>query len=398
MSFHPALTLRRILSIARKEVRQLARDKFSAAFVAAMPLAQLLIFGYAIEQDVRHVPTAVVDLDHSSVSRLLVGRLAATQTFDIGHIARSELEAQRLLEHGEVEAVVSIPADYARQYYRGSGVEVSIWVDATNPTVARAVRASADGLMQTMNRRLQPFFVDDTEVALRAPRSRDTFAASAEEDRTQHVRFAVLSYFNPELRTSLFVVPGLLGVILTTTMILMTSLAIVREREHGTFEFLIATPVRRSELMIGKILPYIVIGFLQIAMILAAGVVFFALPIRGSLLDLAIASVFFIAANLVLGLVISALTTSQYQATQASFFFFLPSVLLSGFMFPFDAMPEPAQWLGEMLPLTHYARIVKAILLRGADLSTQWPALAALTVFFLVGFALATVVFRKELG
>lgn len=392
------LALRRILAVARKEVRQLARDRFSSAFVLAMPLAQLLIFGYAIEQDVRHVPTAVVDRDASGVSRLLVGRLQATQTFDVARVAASEAAARRLLERGEVEAVISIPPDYARRYYRGSGVEVSIWVDATNPTVARAVRASVDGLMQRMNSRLQPFFVSDTEIALRAPRSRETFSASAEADRLEHVRFAVLNYFNPELRTSLFVVPGLLGVILTTTMILMTSLAIVRERERGTFEFLIGTPVRRSELMVGKILPYIVIGFFQIALILAAGVVFFALPIRGSLLDLGLASVFFIAANLVLGLVISALTTSQYQATQASFFFFLPSVLLSGFMFPFEAMPEPAQWLGEMLPLTHYARIVKAILLRGAGLSTQWPALLALTAFFLVGFALATVVFRKEIA
>lgn len=388
----------RVLAIARKELRQLARDRLTAAFIVGMPLGQLLLFGYAINQDVRHVPTAVVDQSNTNVSRRLVGQLEATQTFQVVRRPADEATAEALLKQGTVQAAVVIPADYARAYYRGRGVEVSILVDATDPTVARAVRASADGLMERLNARLQPFFVDEGEVVLRSPRSRDTFGAETDLDRTEHMRFAVLNYYNPEVRTALFVVPGLLGVILTTTMILMTSLAIVRERERGTFEFLIATPVRRLELMVGKILPYIGIGYLQIALILTAGLVLFRVPIRGSLVDLAVASGFFIAANLVLGLVISALTTSQYQATQISFFFFLPSVLLSGFMFPFDAMPEPAQWVGELLPLTHFVRIVKAILLRGASLSTQLDELAALLLFFVVGLAAATAVFRKEVA
>lgn len=388
----------RVLAIARKELRQLARDRLTAAFVVGMPLGQLLLFGYAINQDVRQVPTALVDHSNTNVSRRLVGQLEATQTFTMVRRPATEAEAEALLQRGTVEAAVVIPADFARAYYRGRGVEISILVDATDPTVARAVGASADGLMERLNSRLQPFFVDENEVVMRSPRSRDTFGTESDLARTEHMRFAVLNYYNPEVRTALFVVPGLLGVILTTTMILMTSLAIVRERERGTFEFLIATPVRRLELMVGKILPYIAIGFLQIALILSAGLLLFRVPIRGSLFDLAIASGCFIAANLVLGLVISALTTSQYQATQVSFFFFLPSVLLSGFMFPFHAMPVPAQWVGEMLPLTHYVRIVKAILLRGASLSTQLGEVTALLLFFVVGLAVATAVFRKEIA
>jgi ABC-2 type transport system permease protein len=388
----------RVLAIARKELRQLARDPLTAAFIAGMPLGQLLLFGYAINQDVRHVPTAVVDQSDTNVSRRLLGQLEATQTFEIVARPVGEAEAEALLVRGAVQAAVVIPADFARAWYRGKGAEVSVLVDATDPTVARAVRASANGLMERVNARLQPFFVSETEVVLRSPRSRETFGSEGESERREHLRFAVLTYYNPELRTALFVVPSLLGVILTTTMILMTSLAIVRERERGTFEFLISTPVRRFELMVGKILPYIGIGFLQIALIVATGLLLFRVPIRGSLLDLGIASIFFIAANLVLGLVISAVTTSQYQATQLSFFFFLPSVLLSGFMFPFDAMPEPAQWLGELLPLTHFVRIARAILLRGAGLGSQLGEVGALFLFFVVGLALATVVFRKEVA
>ncbi len=392
------LALRRIVAIARKELRQLGRDPLTAGFVVGVPLVQLLLFGYAINQDVRHVKTAVVDHSNTNVSRRLVGQLEATQTFVVESRGGSQEAAKELLQRGAAQAAVVIPSDFARAYYRGKGVEVSILVDATDPTVARAVRASAGGLMEHLNARLQPFFVGDGEVVLRAPRSRDTFGSEAELGRSEHMRFAVLNYYNPELRTALFVVPGLLGVILTTTMILMTALAIVRERERGTFEFLIATPVRRLELMVGKILPYVAIGFVQIALILATGLALFRVPIRGALLDLAIASMAFIAANLVLGLLISATTSSQYQATQVSFFFFLPSVLLSGFMFPFDAMPEPAQWLGEILPLTHYVRIVKAILLRGASILTQLDELGALWLFFAVGLAAATVAFRKEIA
>ena len=391
------LSFRRIVSVARKELRQLARDPLTTGFVVGLPLVQLALFGYAINHDVRHVPTALVDASQSEVSRRLVGQLEATQTFDVTTRVPNGEAARELMIRGDVQVVVEIPGGFDRAYYRGQGAELSILVDATDPTVARAVRASAQGLEETINSRLQPFLVDGSEGTLRASTQRATFGSEEELDRQRLVRFAVLDLFNPELRTAVFVVPSLLGVILTTTMILMTALAIVRERERGTFEFLIATPVRRLELMVGKILPYIGIGAIQIVLIVGAGIVMFRVPFRGSVPDLALASVVFIAANLVLGLTISALTKSQYQATQVSFFFFLPSVLLSGFMFPFEAMPRPAQWLGELLPLTHYSRLCKGILLRGAPLSDQWQEVGALALFFIVGLSLATAVFKKEL-
>lgn len=390
--------LRRVLSIARKELRQLWRDQLTLGFVVGLPIVQLVLFGYAINQDIRHVRTALVDRSNTSISREIVGRLEATQTFSIARIAQSEEEAGRLLREGQVQAAVVFPPDFARRYYRGRGAEISMLVDASDPVLARSVRNSAQGLADVIERRIQVFDVGGPEGALRAPRQRGRFGLEPELIRDQPVRISILSYFNPELRTPIFVVPGLLGVILTTTMILMTSLAIVRERERGSFEFLIATPVRREELMIGKILPYIGIGFIQIILVLATGVILFQIPFEGSVSHLLFASLFFIAANLTLGLVISCVTKSQLQATQLSFFFFLPSVLLSGFMFPFESMPLPAQWIGELLPLTHYIRIARAVILRGAPIWSQWTEVLALLAFTAAGMALATRLFQKRLG
>jgi ABC-2 type transport system permease protein len=295
--------------------------------------------------------------------------------------------------------VVIIPADFSRGYYRGRGAEVSFLVDATDPTLARAVQSACRGLEAHLNEGRQTFAVGASGAAIRAVRSgRLTFSVQPELVQEAPWRFSVLTYFNPELRTPVFVVPALLGVILTTTMILMTALSIVRERERGTFEFLIATPVHRFELMIGKIAPYVAIGLVQIVIVLLSGLLLFRVPFRGSLFDLGIASLLFIGANLTLGLVISSVTTNQLQATQLSFFFFLPSVLLSGFMFPFNAMPKPAQWLGELLPLTHYARMARGILLRGSGLGDHLTDAAALALFLIVTLVLATRLFKKEIG
>jgi ABC-2 type transport system permease protein len=391
-------SLRRIRAVAKKEVRQLARDRLTMGFVIGVPAVQLLLFGYAINQDVRHVPTAVVDPGNTHVTRHLVGELEATQTFRVTARTVSEAGARRRLREGRVRAVVVIPADFTRAYYRGRGAEVSILVDATDPILARAVRTSASGLEDLYERRLQPFKVDETPGALRPPPERSNFLPRPELVHERFVDLAVLNLFNPELRTAVFVVPALLGVILTTTMILMTSLSLVRERERGSFEFLIATPVGRAELMAGKILPYVAIGFLQVVIVLVAGLLLFRVPVVGPLPDLALGAIVFIAANLTLGLVISCVTSSQFQATQLSFFFFLPSVLLSGFMFPFESMPRPAQWLGELLPLTHFIRIARGILLRGSTISDHLMELGALFLFTLVGFLAATRLFTKQLG
>lgn len=388
---------RRIIAVAKKEFRQLLRDQLTLGFVVGVPAVQLLLFGYAINQDVRNVNTAVIDHSNSFVSRHLVGQLEATQTFRITERPSSESEGMDFLKKGIVHAVVVVPPDYTRAYYRGRGAEISILVDATDPILARAVRASADGLMEQHNKRLQTFVVRPGEGTMRAPRQRSFFGAEPDLIRTQFLRFAVLNFYNPELRTPVFVVPALLGVILTTTMILMTALAIVRERERGSFEFLIATPIRRMELMAGKILPYILIGFIQIVIVVFTGLVLFRVPVSGSLVQLGVASLVFVSANLTLGMVISSVCSTQFQATEISFFFFLPSVLLSGFMFPFESMPKPAQWLGEILPLTHFIRITRGILLRGASLIDHFQGVLAMVVFTLIGFAAATMLFQKRL-
>lgn len=398
MNLLESKSFRRVISVARKEFRHVLRDRVTLALIVLFPTAQLVLFGYAINQDVRDVPTALVDQSDTALSRQIVGQLEATQGIEIVERTRDEDYARSLLRRGAVRVVLVVPPDFTRSYYRGRGAQISVLVDATDPTRARAVGAAAEGLADQYNLRFQLFLVGGEEATFRAPRLRSSFGAEPELVKTEFLNFAVLNLHNPELRTALFVVPALLGVILTTTMILMTALALVRERERGSFEFLIATPVRRSELMAGKIMPYIGIGFIQILIVLISGLVLFEVPIVGRLVDVCLASLVFIAANLALGLVISSLTSTQYQATQLAFFFFLPSVLLSGFMFPFEAMPVPAQWLGEMLPLTHFIRISRAVLLRGSTLFEQAGEVGAMLLFAIVGFTLATRLFSKRLG
>ena len=393
------LALLRVVAVAHKELLQLVRDRLSLGFIVGIPSLQLLLFGYAINLDVRHIPTAVVDHAQTALSRKLIGQLAATQTFTPIVAARDEREAMSLLGASEVGAAIVIPPDLDRRLYRGRGAEISILADASNPTVAAAVAAAGEGLGALLASRAQPFVVPgQVSVALRAPpEDRARFGPEADAVREGSLRIAVVPLYNPERRTPVFIVPGLVGVILTMTMMLMTALAVVRERERGTFEFLIATPVRRSELMIGKVLPYLVVGQIQVAIVLTLGALIFDVPIRGSLVDLALGAGVFVAAMLTLGLVISAPARTQFQAVQMAFFFFLPSILLSGFMFPFDAMPEPAQWIGSVLPLTHFLRIARGILLKGAPLSGLLDEVAAIAVFGAVTLTLAVWTFTKRI-
>jgi ABC-2 type transport system permease protein len=394
------LALLRVVAVAHKELLQLVRDRLSLGFIVGIPSLQLLLFGYAINLDVRHIPTAVVDQSQTALSRKLIGELAATQTFTPSVAVRDEREAMRLLGASEVGAAIVIPPDLDRRLYRGRGAEISILADASNPTVAAAVAAAGEGLGALLASRAQPFVVPgEVSVALRPPpEDRVRFGPEADAVREGALRIAVVPFYNPERRTPVFIVPGLVGVILTMTMMLMTALAVVRERERGTFEFLIATPVRRSELMIGKVLPYLVVGQIQVAIVLTLGALIFDVPIRGSLVDLALGAGVFVAAMLTLGLVISAPARTQFQAVQMAFFFFLPSMLLSGFMFPFDAMPEPAQWIGSVLPLTHFLRIARGILLKGAPLSALLDEVAAIAVFGAVTLTLAVWTFTKRIG
>jgi len=389
---------RRVLAMAHKELRQLGRDRLTLGFVVGIPSLQLVLFGYAINLDVRHVPTAVLDRAGSALSRQLVAELANTQTFDLRRRIRTEREGVRLLERGRVGAIIVIPPDLDRRLYRGRGAEISILADASNPTVASAVSLAGQGLAADLSRRFQPFRTAGGATLRLTPHELGRFDVTPDLVRPEVIRIAVLPFYNPERRTPVFIVPGLVGVILTMTMMLMTALAVVRERERGTFEFLIATPVRSGEVMLGKIVPYLLVGFVQVSLVLALGWMLFDVPIQGSLLDLAIASAPFLAAMLAMGLVVSSLARTQFQATQMSFFFFLPSMLLSGFMFPFEAMPEPAQWVGQVLPLTHFLRIVRGILLKGATLGVLMGEVAAIVAFMLGALALATALFRKRLG
>ena len=298
-----AASLRRTLAIARKELHQLGRDRLSIGLVAGVPALQLVLFGFAINMDVRHVPTAVLDRSQSALSRRILGELAATQTFRLVRSVQDEREAIRLLETSEVGAVIVIPADFDRHFYRGRGAQISIMADASDPTVAAAVGLAGQGFGRDLAARMQPF-VTGAVLAARGlvPLDRPSFGPRSELVVPEPIGVEVLPFYNPERRTAVFVVPGLVGVILTMTMMLMTALAIVRERERGTFEFLIATPVRRTEVMIGKILPYLGVGFVQVALVLALGVLLFAVPIRGSLVDLAIGTAPFLAAMLAMGL------------------------------------------------------------------------------------------------
>src|SRR5512139_602827 len=378
-------SLRRVLAIARKELRQLARDRLTIGMIVGIPALQLTLFGYAINLDVRGVSTAVLDHSRTELSRKLLGELEATQTFRIRAQATSEAELVGMLERSEVGAAVVVPPDLDRRLHRGRGAEISILADASNPTVAAAVTLAGEGLGKTLAARTQPFVTGGPTAALRSPPlDRTSYGAQPDIVRGESVRVAVLPFYNPEQRTAVFIVPGLIGVILTMTMMLMTALAVVRERERGTFEFLIATPVRRAEVMIGKIGPYIIVGHVQVALILALGALLFEVPIHGSLLELGAGAAVFVAAMLTMGLVISSAARTQFQAVQMSFFFFLPSMLLSGFMFPFEAMPVPAQWIGACLPLTHFLRIVRGILLKGAPLDSLLREVVAIAAFFVV--------------
>ena len=391
-------SLRRIAAMAHKELRQLVRDRLTLGMIVGIPSLQLLLFGYAINLDVRHIPTAVLDRARSGLSRRIVGQLEATQTFAFRQPVYSETEAFRRLERSEVGAVVVVPADLDRRLYRGRGTQISILADASNPTVASAVALSGEGFGRSLARRLRPFQTGEPNTSLRlTPVGRDRFETKPELVRPDPVQVEVLPLYNPERRTAVFIVPGLIGVILTMTMMLMTALAIVRERERGTFEFLIATPIGRGEVMVGKIVPYLLVGHVQVALVLVLGWTIFHVPLRGRLFDLGVGALPFLAAMLALGLVVSSLARTQFQAAQLSFFFFLPSMLLSGFMFPFEAMPRPAQWIGQILPLTHFLRIARGVLLKGATIDALVGEVAAISVFAVVALALAVALFRKRL-
>ncbi len=371
----------RALVIAWKELIQLRRDRLTLAMVAALPVMQLLLFGYAINTDVRHIPLVVFDQDASASSRDLVRSLAATGFYDPVGAVTDYGEIEHALRSARARAALVIPTRYASDLRLGRPTKVQLIVDGSDPQTVASATDAASGLVAARDAELT---VARLHGATRAPGP----LLSLEPE----------TWYNPELRTAVFVVPGLVGVILTMTMIMLTAMAIARERERGTLEQLIVSPIGRVELMVGKILPYVAIGYVQMTIVLIIGATVFRTPLAGSAALLYVLALLFIAANLALGLVFSTFAQTQQQAMQMSFFFLLPNILLSGFMFPYDAMPRVAQVLAQALPLTHFLRIVRGIALRGAgfsDLSGELVWLAGILVGLV---AIAALRFQKKVA
>jgi ABC-2 type transport system permease protein len=358
------------MAIMRKEVRQLSRDRLTFGMIVGIPLLQILLFGYAINTDVRHLRAGVADQANTELSRQLVAEARASQVVEPVLTARDSAGLIELLRQGEISVGIAIPPDFERRLQQPERPAAQLLVDGSDPLILGAARQLSQ--MQLAQ-----------DSAPQRPGAGELFA--------------IYNPYNPERRSAVNIVPGLIGVILTMTMVLFTAVAIVRERERGNLELLINTPVRNSELMLGKILPYIFIGLVQVTLILLMGHFLFHVPVTGSLFDVYLASLIFIASNLTLGLVISTVAQSQFQAMQMTFFFFLPSILLSGFMFPFDGMPQAARYIAELLPLTHFVRLIRGIMLRGSGIGDTLPEIYALVAFAAITMTLAILRFHKRL-
>ena len=369
----------RVASIIVKEFQQMLRERLTFAMAIGVPVMQLILFGYAINNDPKGLPTALVAYDNGPLARSLVASIQNTGYFRIVAQPATEVQAERLLETGEVQFVLAIPPDFSRRVVRGEKPAVLVAVDATDPSAASNAIAALGQI---------------TPLAL----AHDLQGALAGlQPREPPFELRIPRRYNPEGLTRYNIVPGLIGTILTMTMVMLTSLAMTRERERGTMENLLATPVRPFEVMVGKITPYIIIGYVQLSVIILAAIVLFGVPILGSLTLLMFVIGLFMLANLGVGFTFSTLATNQLQAMQMTFFFFLPSMLLSGFMFPFRGMPGWAQGLGEMLPLTHLLRAVRAIMLKGASLSEVVPNLWPMALFLLVVGTIALKRYRQTL-
>jgi ABC-2 type transport system permease protein len=369
----------RLLAMILKEFIQMKRDRLTFAMMIGIPIIQLTLFGFAINSDPKHLPTVVLSYDNSDLTRSLITALQNTGYYRIERTADSREEVDRMLDRGEVLFAVTIPAGFTRALIRGDRPELLVEADASDPIAA----GNALGALDTLNRRalghdlkgsLEPLATSETPFDLRIHRR-----------------------YNPEGLTSYNIVPGLVGTILTMTMVIMTALAVTRERERGTMENLLAMPITPLEVMLGKLLPFIAVGAIQVLVIVAAARLLFGVPMMGSAGVLAVGLLTFIAANLAMGFLFSTVARNQLQAMQMSFFFFLPSILMSGFMFPFKGMPRWAQILGEVLPLTHFLRTVRGVMLKGNGLVEAWPNLWPLILFLLIIATVAVMRYRQTL-
>jgi ABC-2 type transport system permease protein len=369
----------RIHAMFVKELIQLRRDRVTLAMIVGIPFIQLLLFGYAINADPKHLPTALLVHDDGPLARSFVAALRATDYFDIIAAARDEANADRLIRSNQVQFVIDIPPDFGRRVIRGERPPLLIVADATDPTATSGAVAAVTGAAASA-----------LDRELTGPLARLAQGPPPYELRV-HRRY------NPSGETRRNIVPGLIGTILTMTMLIYTALSVTREIERGTMEALLAMPVRPTEIMLGKIAPYVVVGAVQMAIILIVATALFHVPIIGSLLALAPLTLLFITANLAVGYTFSTIAVNQLQAIQMTFFFFLPSMLLSGFLFPFRGMPLWAQYVGETLPLTHYLRIVRSIMLKGSGFGDLYADSLALGLFTLAAMGVAILRFRQTL-
>ncbi len=373
------LSLRRLFTIIRKEAIQMRRDRITFAMMLGVPLMQLMLFGFAINNDPKGLPAALVTPTQDRFSRAMVSALELTGYYRFTHPDATAAEAEALIAAGDVSFVVTVPADFGRRVERGDHPQILIEADATDPAVA-------SGAINTLS--------TVAADALLRESGTEAEAALAEASRLNVV---VHRRYNPEGVTQYNIVPGLLGVILQMTMTMMTAMALTRENERGTMENLLSMPVTPIEIMLGKVLPFFVVGAVQVSVVLIAARVIFGVPFVGSL-TLLLGGVFvYVMALVILGYVFSTAARTQMQAMQLTFFYFLPSILLSGFMFPFRGMPQWAQYIGEILPLTHFLRLIRAVMLKGADLQAVAQPMAALAGFVVVFSVLALSRFRQTL-
>ncbi len=368
----------RLRALLKKEFIQMRRDNLTLAMMIALPIVQLLVFGFAINTDVKHLKTAVFDQSLSTESRELLASFTASEYFDIYYVTNHFDEVNTLIEDGSAKVGIIIPPDLAENIKHGRQTPIQVLVDASDSMSASSAIAAAQSIGQMKSQ----------ELALQK------LGKNAVES-LYDVR--IRAWYNQDFVTAYYMVPGIMGVILTMTMVMITSMAIVRERENGTLEQLIVTPLKSYELMLGKIIPYIFIGYFQATIALLIGVIIFDLPIRGSLPLLYGLTSLFIIASLTLGILISSCAKTQMQAMQMSLFVFLPSILLSGFMFPRDAMPKLFYYLGQLLPLTYYLEILRGVILKGNSMSLLWGQILALVVFISATLGISIKKFSKTL-
>jgi ABC-2 type transport system permease protein len=372
-------SLQRVTAVMIKEFTQLVRDRLTYAMILMIPLIQLLLFGYAVNDTPRHLPTAVLAQENTVFARSLISAVRNSAYFDIVATARSPAELDDMLRRGTVQFAVTIPGDFSRRVIRGDKPQILVDADASDPTASGAAVAALSGLpAQALARDLNGL-----------PAARGTVSAP--------FQVVIHALYNPDNLSAYNVVPGLLGVILSMTLVMMTALGVTRERERGTMEFLLSTPVEPLEVMVGKLAPYVIVGVLQTITVLVLARILFDVPFQGGWFGLCAGILLFIVGSLALGFLISTVARSQLQAMQLGMFYFLPSILLSGFIFPFRGMPVWAQVIGTAMPVTHFLRIVRGALLKGQTLADAWPSLAALAVIVCAITAVAVGRYQRTL-